>query len=95
MFSSSISLLIFPLALLSVIESGVVVFTGDDEKYGNIITIEGENNTTITYGNIKNTDIKLYEYINKGKYLGEVDGEILYISILKDGEYLDVETYLS
>ena len=81
--------------LVPVIESGVVVFTGDDEKYGNIITIEGENNTTITYGNIKNTDIKLYEYINKGKYLGEVDGEILYISILKDGEYLDVETYLS
>lgn len=81
--------------LVPVIESGVVVFIGEKEGIGNVITIEGENNSTITYGNIKNTDIKLYEYINKGKYLGEVSDEILYIEINKDGEYLDIETYLS
>lgn len=81
--------------LVPVIESGVVVFIGEKEEYGNVITVEGENGSTITYGNIKNTDIKLYEYVNSGKYLGEVDGELLYITILKDGEYLDIETYLS
>ena len=81
--------------LIPVIESGVVVFIGEKEEYGKVITIEGENGSTITYGNIKNTDLKLYEYINKGKYLGEVDGDILYVTILKNGEYLDIETYLS
>ncbi len=81
--------------LVPVIESGVVVYIGEKDNLGKVITIEGENGSTITYGNIKNTDIKLYEYIAKGKYLGEVDGETLYISILKEGEYLDIETYLS
>lgn len=81
--------------LVPVIESGVVVFIGEKEGLGNVITIEGENNSTITYGNIKNTDVKLYEYIGSGKYLGEVSDETLYIILLKNGEYLDLETYLS
>ena len=81
--------------LVPVIESGVVVYIGEKDGLGNVITIEGENGSTITYGNLKNTDIKLYNYINKGKYLGEVDGDTLYITILKEGEYLDIETYLS
>ena len=81
--------------LVPVIESGVVVFIGEKEEYGNVIVIEGENGSTITYGNIKNTDVKLYEYVTKGKYLGEVENDTLYINILKDNEYLDIETYLS
>ena len=81
--------------LVPVIESGVVVFLGEKEEYGNVITIEGENGSTITYGNIKNTDVKLYDYVLKGKYLGEVNEDILYIVIQKNGEYLDIETYLS
>ena len=81
--------------LVPTIEGGVVVFIGEEEGIGKIIVIEGESGSTITYGNIKNSDIKLYEYVNKGKYLGEVSDEILYIKILKDGEYLDIETYLS
>ena len=81
--------------LVPTIESGVVVFIGNKENLGNVITIEGEDGSTITYGNIKNTDIKLYEYINKGKYLGEVENNTLYISLIKDGKNLDIETYLS
>lgn len=81
--------------LVPVIESGVVVFIGNKDDYGNVIIIEGEDNTTITYGNIKNTDIKLYDYVNKGKYLGEVSDNALYVLLLKGGKYLDIETYLS
>ena len=81
--------------LVPVIKSGVVVFIGENEDYGNVITIEGEDNTTITYGNIKNTDLKLYNYINSGEFLGEADGDFIYLIIQKDGEYQDIETYLS
>ena len=81
--------------LVPIINSGVVVFIGDKEEYGKVIVIEGEDGTTITYGNIKNTDLKLYEYVNSGKYLGEANGDYIYLTILKDGEYLDIETYLS
>lgn len=81
--------------LIPAVQSGVVVFIGSKENIGNVITVESEDGTTITYGNIKNSDIKLYEYINKGQYLGEINGNTLYISLLKDGKYLDIETYLS
>ncbi len=81
--------------LIPVIESGVVVFVGEKEGYNQVVVVEGENGSTITYGNIKNTDVKLYEYVNKGKYLGEVNNNELYIIVLKNGEYLDIETYLS
>lgn len=81
--------------LTPVIESGVVVFIGEKDNLGDCIVIEGEDKTTITYGNIKNSDIKLYDYVNAGNYLGEVNSNYLYLVIQKDGEYLDIETYLS
>ena len=81
--------------LVPVIKSGVVVFLGNNDDYGKVITIEGEDGSTITYGNILNTDLKLYDYVTKDKFLGEVDGDILYIVIKKDGKYQDLETYLS
>ena len=81
--------------LVPVIESGVVVFIGEKENLGKSIVIEGEDKTTITYGNIKSSDIKLYDYVNAGKYLGEINDNYLYLIIQKNGEYLDIETYLS
>lgn len=81
--------------LVPVLQSGVVVFLGNNDDYGKVITIEGEDGSTITYGNILNTDFKLYDYVSKEKFLGEVDGEFLYIVIKKDGKYQDLETYLS
>ena len=81
--------------LVPVISSGVVVFIGEKEDMGNVIVIEGEDASTITYGNINNSDMKLYEYVNSGSFLGETNGNYLYITILKNGEYLDIETYLS
>lgn len=81
--------------LVPSIENGVVVYIGEKEGLGKIITIEGEDNTTITYGNIKNTSLKLYDYLAKGKYLGEVNNNILYISVMKDGKEEDISAYLS
>ena len=81
--------------LIPVINGGVVVYLGEKEDYGKVIVIEGEDGVTITYGNIKNTDLKLYNYVSSGNYLGEANGDYIYITILKNGEYLDLEAYLS
>ena len=51
--------------LIPVIESGVIVFLGEKDNYGQVVVIEGEDGTTITYGNLKNNDLKLYDYIQK------------------------------
>ena len=81
--------------LVPTIKSGVVVFIGEKEDYGNVITIECEDNTTITYGNIKNIDTKLYNYKEAGEFLGEASSDYIYLIIQKEGKYLDIETYLS
>lgn len=81
--------------LVPSLNSGVVVFLGEKDKIGKVIVVEQEDGLTVTYGNIKNTDLKLYDYVSKGKFLGEADGTKLYLSLQKNGEYQDIETYLS
>ena len=76
-------------------ESGVVVYVGEKENYGNTIIIEDLNNINTWYGNICNTPIKLYDYIEKGSYIGETCNEHLYLVYSKDNQFLNYEEYLS
>ncbi len=81
--------------LVPSINNGIVVFIGEKEGIGKVITIEQDDGITLTYGNISNSNLKLYDYVVKGNFLGEVNGTTLYLTILKGNQYLDVETYLS
>ena len=81
--------------LVPSISSGVVVFIGDKDDIGKVVVVEGEDKSTITYGNILNTSLKLYDYVEKGNFIGEVNDKELYLSILKDNNYLDIASYLS
>ena len=81
--------------LVPAIMDGVVVFIGEKDDIGKVIIIEQTDKTTITYGNILNTSLKLYDYVEKGNFIGEVSDTKLYLSVLKDNDYLDIQTYLS
>ena len=76
------------------IESGIVVFMGEKEGYGNTIIIEQVNGVDVYYSNINPSNIKLYDYIEKGKLLGEVKDNKLYMVFQKDGKYLDYKKYI-
>ena len=39
-------------------------------------------------------NVKLYDYVNKGDFLGEVIDNNLYIVFQKDKEYLEFENYI-
>lgn len=80
--------------LVPVIETGIVVYIGNKDNYGNSIVIQGMDEVEITYGNISNSSLKLYDYIEKGELLGEVNGNNLYLVYSKDGNNLDYEKYL-
>ena len=81
--------------LVPVIEEGVVVYIGEKDEYGKVIVVEQTDGVNIIYGNINTDNVKLYDYLEKGSFLGEVLDEVLYLVLEKDGEYLDLETYLS
>lgn len=80
--------------LVPIIESGIVVFMGSIDGYGESVIIEGIDGVDIWYSNIKNTSVKLYDYVTKGNFLGEVDGNNLYLVFEKNQEYLKFEDYI-
>ena len=43
---------------------------------------------------IKNETVKLYDYVEKGKVLGEADGNYLYMVFAKKGKFLSYKDYI-
>ena len=80
--------------LVPIIESGIVVYIGNIDNYGESVIIEGIDGVDIWYSNLENISVKLYDYVNFGDYLGEVKGEDLYLVFEKNQEYLKFEDYI-
>jgi len=80
--------------MVPILESGIVVFIGEKENYGNTVIIEQIDGIDTFYSNISINDIKLYDYMEKGELLGEAKDNKLYLSFQKDGKYLDYQKYL-
>lgn len=81
--------------MVPVIESGIVVFMGEKEEYGNTIIVQQVNGIDVWYGNVEGKNIKMYDYVEKGDLLGEAITEQLYLVFQKEGKYLDYKEYLS
>lgn len=79
--------------LVPSIEEGMVVFIGNKENYGKTVIIESLDGVDYWYGNITDTSLKLYDYVDKGTLVGEVQKD-LYIVFSKDGKYLNYEEYI-
>lgn len=77
--------------LVSILESGMVVYIGKKEEYGNTVIVQQVNGVDVWYGNINNPNVKLYDYVEKGKLLGDVKNNNLYLVFKKDGKVLSYE----
>ncbi len=80
--------------LTPLLESGIVVFIGEKENYGNTVIVQGIDGIDIWYGNVTNLNVKMYEYVEKGNLLGETTNNELYLVFMKDGAYLNYEEHL-
>ena len=80
--------------LVPVINSGLVLYIGQKDGYNNTVIIEGEDGVDIWYGNMANVSLKLYDYVEAGTLLGEVDNNMLYLVYSEDNKFLNVEDYL-
>ena len=77
--------------LVPILESGMVVYIGKKEGYGNTVIVQQVNGVDVWYGNINNPNVKLYDYVEKGKLLGDVKNNNLYLVFKKDGKVLSYE----
>ena len=76
------------------LENGIVVYIGDKEDYGTTIIIEQTNGIDVFYSNITIESIKLYDYIEKGQFIGQTKTNKLYMIFQKDGKILDYRNYV-
>ena len=70
--------------MIPVIESGVVVFVGEKNGYHNSIVVEQTDGVETIYGNVKINNLKLYDYVEKGELLGEVQNNEVFLSFIKE-----------
>lgn len=82
-------------SLVNALSSGVVVYSGEKEGYGNTVIIQGIDGADIWYGNLENISVSLYDYIEADAILGNTLDEYLYIVIKKDNEFIKYEDYQS
>ena len=80
--------------LVPVNKSGIVVYIGEKEGYGNTVIIQRVDGVDEWYGGIVNTNLKLYDYAYENSLLGEVD-KYLYLVYKKDGNTLNYEEYIN
>lgn len=80
--------------LIPTLEGGVVVFIGEKEEYGNCVIIQQSNGIDLWYCNVTNSNLKLYDYVEKGSLVGEASGNYMYLVFQKDGKYLNYKDYI-
>ena len=80
--------------LVPTLDRGLVVFIGEKEEYGNTIIIQQSNGIDVWYGHMDNINVSMYEYVDQGDLLGEVNTGELYLLFKQDGEVLDYQKYI-
>ncbi len=76
------------------LESGIVVFIGEKEGYGNTVIVEQVNGIAVWYCDVDSSNVKMYDYVEKGNLLGEVKNNNLYLVFQKEDKYLDYTKYI-
>ena len=79
--------------MVPILQSGVVVYLGDKQNYGNTVIVQGVDGVDIWYSNIDTTSLNLYDYLNKGTLIGPVVDNKLYLVLMKDNNYISYEDY--
>lgn len=93
-FLDGVKLVVEDNYLVPALDSGLVVFIGNKENYGNTIIVQQSNGIDVWYSNIENITVSMYDYIEQGKFLGEINTKELYLVFKKDGEVLEYEQYI-
>lgn len=76
------------------IGTGIVIYIGNKEEYGKTIIVEQTDGVDVFYSNITTDNIKLYDYIEKGEYIGQTINDKLYLTFQKSGETLNYKDYI-
>ena len=92
-YNSGVKLTVENNYLVPVLESGIVVYIGEKSGYGSTVIIQQVDGVDAWYSNV-NTNISLYDYVEKGSLLGNTKDTNLYLYFQKDGKFIDYKKYI-
>ena len=75
-------------------KAGTVIYIGNIQNLGNSISIEIDSGEILTFSNLDNINVNVYDYVNEGTILGSVNDDYFYLTIEKDDQYLEYEDYI-
>jgi len=73
---------------------GIVVYIGEKEGLGETVIIQGTDGVDYWYSNLENLSVNLYDYIEKDKLIGVSKTEEIYLTFVKNGEYISYEEFI-
>lgn len=79
--------------MVPTLASGVVVYIGEKDAYGNTCIIQGTDGVDIWYGNIETSNLNLYDYVKKGTLIGPTKSPNLFLVFMKDNNFISYEEY--
>lgn len=93
MYEDGVKLTVKSNYLVKAIDSGIVVFIGDKDKYGKTVIVQQVNGVDVFYGNV-NSSVNMYDYVEKGSLIGEVIDTNLFLAFQKEGNFVDYKEYI-
>lgn len=93
MYEDGVKLIVNDHYLVPSLDSGIVVFIGDKDKYGKTVIVQQMNGVDVFYGNV-NSNVNMYDYIEKGSLIGESIGDKIYLAFQKEGKFVDYKKYI-
>ena len=78
---------------ISALESGILVYNDEKEGYGKTIIIQGIDGMDIWYGNVADSNLKLYDYVEEGSIIGNSIDDYYYNVFYKDGNKVEYDKY--
>ena len=80
--------------VIPLINSGIVIFAGEKEGYGNTVIVEDAEGVDIWYCNLKDIKVSMYDYLKKSSVVGEANGDNFILVFTKEEEVLDYKNYI-
>ncbi len=65
-------------APIEALKSGILVYLGEKENYGQTAIIQGVDGIDIWYGNITNVSLKLYDYVEENTIIASAASDVTY-----------------
>ena len=93
-YDNGIKLILNDSYSIPIIKGGIVIFTGEKENFKNTVIIQQSDGINVWYGNLSNSNMKLYDIVEDNQIVGEANNNELYLLFEKDGEYIDYKEVL-